>query len=525
MVTAEDIGLHKFDILGQRGLAKIKDGLAIIRQNHPEADIDIHDIPRFKEDPEIKELLRNGKAIGCFYVESPAMRMLLKKLKVQDYLGLVAASSVIRPGVAQSGMMREYILRFRYPEKRKEAHPVLLEIMPETFGVMVYQEDVIKVAHHFAGLDLGEADVLRRGMSGKFRSRDEFAKVKEKFFTNCAALGRDTTLTTEVWRQIESFAGYAFAKGHSASYAVESYQTLFLKAYYPLEYMVATINNGGGFYRWEIYLHEARMHGAQVEGPCVNHSEGGATITGTTIWLGLAFVKDVESDTIRRIAEARHLKGRFRNLYDFVKRTGAPLPQVLTLIRIGAFRFTGKSKKELLWEAHFLMSGTKPKVVPAELFEMEPQDYQLPRLDALPYEDAFDEIELLGFPLCGPYALLKNPEVEGLSVSELPDHVGKIVTATGYLVNTKHTKTSKGDRMYFGTFLDREGMFLDTVHFPPVAKQYPFRGQGIYKLNGKVAEEFGFYSIEVEEMERLSYIDDPRFTDIPLRAGERAMKN
>src|SRR5690606_27984071 len=146
---------------------KIKDGLSIVRHNHPgDPEVDIHDIPRFKEDPAIQDLLRNGKAIGCFYVESPAMRMLLKKLKVQDYLGLVAASSVIRPGVAQSGMMREYILRFRYPEKRREAHPVLLEIMPETFGVMVYQEDVIKVAHYFGGLDLGEADILRRGMSG-----------------------------------------------------------------------------------------------------------------------------------------------------------------------------------------------------------------------------------------------------------------------------------------------------------------------------------------------------------------------
>jgi DNA polymerase-3 subunit alpha len=526
MVTAEDVGLHKFDILGQRGLAKIKDGLAIVAQNHPDdQDIDIHDIPRFKEDPKIKELLRDGKAIGCFYVESPAMRMLLKKLKVSDYLGLVAASSVIRPGVAQSGMMREYILRFRYPEKRKEAHPVLLEIMPETFGVMVYQEDVIKVAHHFAGLDLGEADVLRRGMSGKFRSRDEFAKVKEKFFTNCASMGREHSLISEVWRQIESFAGYAFAKGHSASYAVESYQSLFLKAYYPLEYMVATINNGGGFYRWEIYLHEARMHGAQVEGPCVNHSEGGARIDGKTIWLGLAFVKDVESDTIRRIAEAHQRKGPFKSLYDFVKRTGAALPQIVALIRIGAFRFSGKSKKELLWEAHFLMAGTKPKVVPAELFEMEPQGYQLPPLHTLPYEDAFDEIELLGFPLCGPYALLKDSSADGLGVAQLPDHIGKTVTAIGYLVNTKHTNTNKGDRMYFGTFLDRAGQFLDTVHFPPVAKRYPFRGQGIYTLKGKVAEEFGFYSIEVEEMERLPYIDDPRYTDIPLRAGERSIKN
>ncbi|MBT8255830.1 MAG: PHP domain-containing protein, partial [Bacteroidia bacterium] len=153
MVVAEDIGLYKFDILSQRGLGKIKDAVEVVKYNHPnKAPIDIHDIKRFKEDERIKYLLRNAKAIGCFYVESPAMRMLLRKLQVDNYLGLVAASSVIRPGVAKSGMMREYILRYRFPERRKDAHPVMLDIMPETYGVMVYQEDVIKVAHYFGGL-------------------------------------------------------------------------------------------------------------------------------------------------------------------------------------------------------------------------------------------------------------------------------------------------------------------------------------------------------------------------------------
>jgi DNA polymerase-3 subunit alpha len=147
--------------------------LEVIAYNRPEeSPHDIHDVAHFKQDAKVRQLLLDGKALGCFYVESPAMRMLMAKLKVETYLELVAASSIIRPGVAQSGMMREYILRHRNPERRKEAHPILLEIMPETYGVMVYQEDVIKVAHHFAGLSLAEADVLRRGMSGKFRSRE-----------------------------------------------------------------------------------------------------------------------------------------------------------------------------------------------------------------------------------------------------------------------------------------------------------------------------------------------------------------
>ncbi|MCL4142999.1 UNVERIFIED_CONTAM: hypothetical protein GTU68_043548, partial [Idotea baltica] len=206
MVVAEDIGLYKFDILSQRGLGKIKDTVEIVNYNHPEKEaIDIHDIKRFKEDKKIKYLLKNAKAIGCFYVESPAMRMLLKKLQVDNYLGLVAASSVIRPGVAKSGMMREYILRYRFPERRKDAFPDLLDLMPETYGVMVYQEDVIKVAHHFGGLTLDESDMLRRGMSGKFRGRDEFLKVKRQFFNNCKTDGKPDVLVADIWRQIESF--------------------------------------------------------------------------------------------------------------------------------------------------------------------------------------------------------------------------------------------------------------------------------------------------------------------------------
>ncbi|MFM7668900.1 MAG: PHP domain-containing protein, partial [Bacteroidota bacterium] len=241
MLEAEDVGLFKFDVLSQRGLGKIRDCLDVIRYNQPEnPPHDIHDVHYFKKDEKIKKLLLNAQALGCFYVESPAMRMLMIKLKVQSYLELVAASSIIRPGVSQSGMMREYILRHLYPERRKQANSILLDIMPETYGVMVYQEDVIKVAHHFAGLSLAEADVLRRGMSGKFRSKEELQHVRTTFFTKCLSLGHSSELTADVWRQIESFAGYAFSKGHSASYAVESYQSLYLKAYYPLEYMTAT---------------------------------------------------------------------------------------------------------------------------------------------------------------------------------------------------------------------------------------------------------------------------------------------
>ncbi len=514
MIVAEDIGLYKFDILSQRGLGKIKDAVEIVHKNHPEKPpLDIHDIKRFKEDERIKHLLRTAKAIGCFYVESPAMRMLMTKLQVDDYLGLVAASSVIRPGVSKSGMMREYILRYRYPERRKDAHPVLLDIMPETYGVMVYQEDVIKVAHYYGKLTLGEADMLRRGMSGKFRSRTEFLKVKDKFFSNCKNDGKPEDFTKDVWRQIESFAGYAFAKGHSASYAVESYQSLFLKAYYPLEYMVATINNFGGFYRTELYVHEARMHGGIIHAPCINNSFHESVIYGKDIYLGFQFLQSMESRTVAKILKERIENGDFLSLNNFIERVSISIEQINILIKIDAFRFTGINKRELLWDAHMKINKITFEEHKLTLFRNEWISYKTPSLISTDLENAFDEIELLGFPLCNPFELLEEPFTNRMRAVHLKNRIGKIVTIEGYLVTTKRTSTTGGKQMYFGNFLDYDGYFIDTVHFPPVAKRFPFRGKGIYKITGKVMEEFDCISIEVSKLERLAIIEDPRYAD------------
>ena len=519
MIVAEDVGLYKFDILSQRGLGKIKDSLVEIARNHPDdPPIDIHDISSLKEDARIKAMLREGKAIGCFYVESPAMRMLLKKLRVEEYLGLVAASSVIRPGVAKSGMMRQYILRFREPHRRKDAHHILRDIMPETYGVMVYQEDVIKVAHYFADLTLGEADVLRRGMSGKYRSREEFQKVRAKYFHNCLKKGHTYELAAEVWRQIESFAGYAFAKGHSASYAVESYQSLYLKAYYPLEYMVATMNNGGGFYRVELYAHEAYMHGADIQAPCVNQSEYLCTIYAKTIFMGLAFINEFEKNTAEEILRERHENGIFMSFDNFLKRVAISLDQLSLLIKIGALRFTGQTKKELLWEAHFQLGNHKKTNPVRMLFDPEIKRFQLPELSYDILEDAFDQQDLLGFPLCNPFDLLKESPLKNVLVRDMAKYKNKTVRMIGYLVHIKNTNTSNGKRMQFGTWIDREGHFIDTTHFPPVAAKYPFRGKGIYELIGKLVEEFDFLSLEMVAMRKLPYVHDPRYAEEPRHA-------
>lgn len=516
MVIAEDVGLFKFDILSQRGLAKIEETLEIIGYNQPEeiSNIDIHDVTHFKNDPNINKMVKSAQCMGCFYVESPAMRMLLKKLEVDNYLGLVAASSIIRPGVAKSGMMREYILRHRDPQRAKErAHPVMLSIMPETYGVMVYQEDVIKVAHYFADLTLGEADVLRRGMSGKFRSREEFQKVKDKFVDNCRNKGYNDTLIFEIWDQVASFAGYAFAKGHSASYAVESYQTLFLKAYYPFEYMVAVLNNGGGFYSAEFYIHEARMLGAEIHSPCINKSFMGNCIYGKEIYLGYMYLRDLEGKVVERIITERTTNGPFLSLTNFLDRVYISVEQLSILIRIDAFAFTGINKHELLWQAHLSLSKNT-KLDHPKLFNASHQHFEIPKLYATDLEMAFTQLELMGFTLCSPFNILAEPPSNTNGKRDLEAYLGKNIDIYGYLVTVKNTRTHQGTRMNFATLVDQHGEVFDTVLFPPIAAKYFFRGRGIYRFYGKVVSEFGFLSIEVIKMQKQDYIPDPRYADM-----------
>jgi DNA polymerase-3 subunit alpha len=509
MIEAEDIGLYKFDILSQRGLGKIKDTIDIVKQNRG-INIDIHNIPAFKTDEKIKTLLRKGNTIGCFYVESPAMRMLLAKLRADDYLRLVAASSIIRPGVAKSGMMREYILRYRHHELREKARkalPELYNILEETYGVMVYQEDVIKVAHLFADLTLAEADYLRKGMSWKFKKRNEFETVRRNFFTNCLKKGHPFETINHIWNQIESFANFAFSKGHSASYAVESYQALFLKAHYPIEYMVATLNNGGGFYRKELYIHEARMHGANICLPCINNSNIFCDIKGNTIYLGLGMIGTLTEQTITSIIEEREANGNYKSLHNFIARVPVSLEQMRVLIKADTFSFTGHDKTELLWEIHSMIQPNHQKTCTQELFQTATPKWELPTFTYSKIDEAFDEMALLGFSLASPFTLLKHDLPSHFMAKEMQQFVNKTVSIVGYWVNTKKTYTSNGDKMYFGTFTDLEGNWIDTVHFPPSAKQFPFTGPGCYLITGKVVNEYDFISIEVNELKRLPMVD------------------
>lgn len=552
MYVAEDIGFHKYDVLSQRGLGHIKEAVQIIKKNQ-DIEVDIHQAEKFKNDEKVKQQLQSGNTIGCFYIESPAMRGLLNKLKCDNYISLVAASSIIRPGVAKSGMMKMYIERF-HNRDFEYLHPIMETHLKETYGIMIYQEDVIKIAHYFADIDLADADILRRAMSGKFRSQKEMDRVVNLFFDNCKKKGFPEELTKEVWRQIESFSGYSFSKAHSASYAVESFQSLYLKAHFPKEFMVAVINNRGGFYGTEFYVNEARNAGAIIKEPCVNLSEINACIYGDKIYIGLSFVRELEYRVSRRILWERKKNGTFKTIEDFMDRIQPSLEQVMILIRVNALRFSGLTKKELTWTCQFLLMGKGATSIPAsrltstyfgsaqhkplstsrsmtyeeqpktsrsvpdsnrnempayeiptnlQLFKLERKNYELPKLNHNPFDDYMDQIELMGYSICSPFNLVKSTLKKSLFAKDLVAHADQVVYIAGYYVAQKKVKTVKHELMKFGCFIDQAGQFFDTIHFPDSLAKYPLQGRGCYYIMGKVVLDFGYPNVEVVKVKKL----------------------
>lgn len=511
MHVAEAIGFEKFDILSQRGIGHIDDTVKLVAKNRG-IRINIRDTSISKNEAKANTYLAKGNTIGCFYIESPAMRGLLRRLKCDNYKTLVAASSIIRPGVAKSGMMKEYIFRHNHPNQFEYFHKVFEEQLGETYGIMVYQEDVIKIALHFGGLPAADGDILRRAMSGKGRSLAALQKVKDDFFASCAKQGHTETLSQEIYRQIESFAGYSFCKAHSASYAVESYQSLYLKVYYPIEFMVAVINNQGGFYRTEVYIHEARMAGATIYNPCVNKSEFTTTLYGEAVYLGFMHLQGLAAKLAEAIVKERDRNGDYLSLEDFCNRVAIGLESLKLLIFIGAFRETGKTKNQLLILASLLFNSA-PSDHQMLLLQESVKEYQLPKLERSRFEDAFDEIELLGFPTSfTPFDLLQSTYRGDVMAQHLLQHHKKQVRMLAYLISRKQVPTVRGT-MYFGTWVDFEGTYFDTVHFPDNLQQYPFQGGGCYLLLGTVEVDYHFPTLTILKMAKLPFVPDPRYSD------------
>lgn len=471
----------------------------------------IFDYQMLFNDEATKKIIREGKTIGCFYIESPGMRSLLQKLQVDTFEMLTAASSVIRPGVAESGMMQEFIARHKNPKRRKYLVPEMEKYLGETYGVMIYQEDVMKVAHHIAGLTLEEADVLRRAMSGKMRSHQAMQLIVDKFFSSCKEKGFSDFIAQELWRQIQSFAGYAFCKAHSASFALLSFQVAFLKAHYPAEFMASVLSNGGGFYSAAVYIQESRRLGLKILLPSINESDYEYIGEGKIIRIGLMAIKNLSYSSIEKILEERKRNGKFVSLADFIVRTKSGYKETALLIKSGAMdclNLPSANRPTLLRLLDIYFKLRKINVDEycdlflTDSFHLENeiktnQDYSLEDKCRMEYE-IFD-YTVTEHPLYFYKSLYETGKF--ITALQLGNHKEKRVRILGWYMTSKRIRTKKGDIMKFLSLEDLTGTF-ECVLFPKVYNQFADKtlSMGPYIIEGKVDAE-NLNNIVVDNLE------------------------
>lgn len=326
----EQLGLVKMDLLGHRALSAIHDTVAAIRRRDP--DFAIEAIP--DPDPAAAALLRVGDTVGCFQIESPAMRGLLRRLAAEDCNSVIQAIALVRPGASGSGMKQHFIDRRHGREPVEYAHPAMKQALGDTYGVMIYQEDVLKVAHAVAGMDLAEADALRRAMTKK-RSPRAMARLMRRFIEGAAGNGVSGEAAKTIWELVANFAAYAYCKAHAATYGELACQCVWLKAHYPVEYFAAILANGGGFYSAPVYISEARRCGVPVLPPDVNHSIWTYAQQGAAVRLGFAQVAELTKKTVHALLDAR-AAGPFRDMDDLLGRIHIPAADALALCQSGA---------------------------------------------------------------------------------------------------------------------------------------------------------------------------------------------
>ena len=457
---------------------------------------DIYDYETLFKDYPTVSLIKDGKTIGCFYIESPGMRNLLKKLDVETFEMLTAASSVIRPGVAESGMMQEFIARHKDPSRRKYLVAKMEEILGETYGVMIYQEDVIKVVHHIGGLSLEEADLLRRAMSGKMRSHTAMQALTDKFFNSCIANDLSPGITKELWRQIASFAGYSFCKAHSASFALLSFQVAFLKSHYPAEFMSSVLSNQGGFYSPAVYIQESKRIGLKVKLPCINKSMYEYTGCGDTIQMGFLAIKHFSKASAEIIIEERKRLGSFKSLPDFLVRTRIGYEEIIMLIKCGAmdcFRETRPTLFRLL-DIYFhkmkLQKESYTDLFINDSFDLIEQvktnkDFSLVEKCLAEYE-SFDYM-VTRHPLDFYSEWIEQKSI--VKAADMGKYNHKRIKMIGWYMSSKRISTRKGDPMKFLSLEDLTGTF-EAVIFPNVYQGVAEKtlSMGPYIIEGKADE-------------------------------------
>ncbi len=460
----EKAGLVKIDLLGNRSLGVLRDTICLVNRRrglHLEwSKLD----PR--NDRAVKALFARGETLGIFYTESPATRQLLKRTGSGDYEHLVTVTSIIRP--AASSCIAEYVRRLSGGSYRP-LHPIVDRLLDNTFGIMVYQEDVTRVAGAVAGFSASEGDLLRRVLSKK----DPYGKLSElhaRFLAGGRAKGIGVEALTEIWSMIESFQGYSFCKSHSASYALVAFKLAWFRVYYPLEFMAALIGNRGGYYDQQVYINAARRAGIEVLPPDVNRSDSKIRIEGESLRLGLLRIRALPVRCIRRITAERE-KRPFDGYCDFLSRVEPTMSEIRPLIRSGALDSVsqGICRPAMFWL--FARAPDSNELFPESLVPAQIQPYQRRTRFA-------DEVRMLGLHLSvHPLDRYRDAVREiikkrfaGLPVADSASFIRRPnsrVCAAGYLVALKEAPTARGTLMSFACFEDQKGL-LDAVFSPKI---------------------------------------------------------
>jgi len=508
--AAEAAGLVKIDLLGNRSLGVIRDTLAAVRASGVVPD-EYCWVP--EEDRATRRALARGQTMGCFYIESPAMRLLQQKAGTGDFEHLVIHSSIIRP--AANEFIREYLRRL-HGGRWKPIHPLLEDVLDETYGVMVYQEDVSRAAVAVAGFSHVEADGLRKVLSKKDRAtrlRDYYARFVAG--ARRRGLGRDQI--EAVWAMMMSFDGYSFCKPHSASYARVSCQAAYLKVHHPAEFMAAVLSNQGGFYSAFAYVSEARRMGLRVLPPDVNASRIHWSGVRNHLRVGLMAVRGLSRQTMARIT-ARRKERSYTGIDDLIRRAAPERDELRALVAAGALDSLNPSdsRAALLWGAVRPGACRRPEQRQRKLFHVPPTTPRLPADD--PGEQLRREFEVLGFLCEGhPMALYRCIPAAGRAVRavDLPRLAGKRVRFAGWLITGKVVRTRSDETMQFLTFEDETGL-VEATFFPRVYRRCCHRldtGRPCL-LTGRVEEEWGAVTLTVTDAAPL--------TEVRQQRGDRA---
>ncbi|HHY59501.1 MAG TPA: DNA polymerase III subunit alpha [Clostridia bacterium] len=521
MQTVEELGLLKMDLLGLRTLTVIGDTVKLIKETTGE-DLDIRQIPL--DDPLTYELLGRGDTTGVFQLESSGMRAILKNLKPERFEDIIALVALYRPGPLGSGMVEDFIARKHGKKPVTYLHPALEPILKDTYGVILYQEQVMQIASRLAGFSLGQADLLRRAMGKK--KPEILAAQKETFLSGATENGVDPRTAEEIFDLMAYFAGYGFNKSHSAAYALLAYQTAYLKAHYPVQFMASLLSSVvANSDKVTGYIEECRRLGIEVLPPDVNESQVSFTPLAGRIRFGLAAVKNVGLGAIESIINARR-EGPFRSLEDFCERVDlrAVNRRVLeSLIAGGAFDSLGWKRAQLfLMLDAALEQGQKVqedrKRGQLSLFDMggsggweetaqalvppDVPEYPLPKLLAM-------EKETLGFYITAHPVADYEWQLELLGttpIAHLDEALdGSLVRLGGIITDLRRSVTRRGETMAYFTLEDTSGS-LEALVFP---KNYlrlaPLLEQDrVIYLEGRLVYNEEERKVFVEEMEVLS---------------------